>query len=378
LAIFLVLKSLCIGSEDKVKIAIITDTFLPSANGMVTRLCQSIRLLKEDGHTVTIIAPDSGVSDFEGTPIAGISTNFSRRKIKSYLREFQPDLVHVVDPASLGVAGIYYTKRLGLPLIVSYHTQVPKYMDNDHHPFLSRVLGRYYKNIYHQADLNLCTSEPIMKKLKEGHFKNIQLLNHGIDTNLYQPIRFDAAMRDRLTGGQKDKKLLLYVGRLAPENRIENLREVLEKSNDCCLAIVGEGPHRRFLENYFKETDTVFIGRLYGEELASAYASSDIFVFPSTTRTAGLVLLEAMASGLPVLAAKCGPTCEQVKHGITGLLYDPTAQDELISFLSLLKDDLYRLQLAEQARTVSQMANWEGNSEQLLDFYKETLLKHSN
>lgn len=360
------------------KIAIITDTFLPSTNGMVTRLCQSIRLLKEDGHTVYIIARDSGVTDFEGTPIAGIPANFFRRKIKSYLREFQPDLVHVVDPASLGVAGIYYTKRLGMPLIVSYHTQVPKYMDNGQHPFLRRVLGRYYKNIYHQADLNLCTSEPIMEKLKEGHFKNIQLINHGIDTNLYQPIRFDAAMRDRLTGGQKDKKLLLYVGRLAPENRIENLREVLEKSNDCCLAIVGDGPHRRFLENYFKETDTVFTGRLYGEELASAYASSDIFVFPSTTKTAGLVLLEAMASGLPVLAAKCGPTSEQVKHGITGLLYDPSDQEELISFLSLLKDDLYRLKLAEQARTVSQMTNWGINSEHLLDLYKETLLKHSN
>lgn len=357
------------------KIAIITETFLPSTNGMVTRLCQSIRLLKEDGHTVYIIAPDSRVSDFEGTPIAGIPTHFSRRKIKTYLREFEPDLVHVVDPASLGVAGIYYTKRLGLPLIVSYHTQVPKYMDNSP---LKRILGWYYKPIYHQADLNLCTSEPIMKKLKEGHFKNIQLLNHGIDTNLYQPIRFDAAMRDRLTGGQKDKKLLLYVGRLAPENRIEQLLDVLKKANDCCLAIVGDGPHRRFLENYFKETDTVFTGRLYGEELASAYASSDIFVFPSTTKTAGLVLLEAMASGLPVLAAKCGPTCEQVKHGITGLLYDPAAKDELISSLSLLKDDLFRLKLAEQARTVSQMTNWGVNSEQLIDFYKETLLKHSN
>ena len=359
------------------KIVIITETFLPATNGIVTRLCQSIRSLKEDGHEVFIIAPDSGVSDFEGIPVAGIPANSSLRKIKTYLRDLQPDLVHVVDPTILGVSGIYYTKRLRLPLIVSYHTHVPKYLDYYRLPLLKPILGWYYKTLYHRADLNLCTSETIMKKLKDGHFNNIHFLDHGIDTNHYQPIRFDAAMRDRLTGGQKDKKLLLYVGRLAPDNRIEKLREVFEKFNDFCLAIVGDGPHRAFLEQYFKDTDTVFTGRLYGDELASAYASSDIFVFPSTTRTAGLVLLEAMASGLPVLAAKCGPTCEQVNHGITGLLYDPAAQDELFQNLSLLKDDIYRLKLAEQARTVSQVTSWGGTTEQLLDFYKKTVQKHT-
>jgi glycosyltransferase involved in cell wall biosynthesis len=360
------------------RIAIITDTFLPSTNGIVTRLCQSIRWLKEDGHEVFVIAPDLGVSEFEGTQVAGIGTDISLRTIKTHLQDFQPDLVHIVDPKVLGRAGIHYTKRSGLPLIVSYHTQMPKYLDYYHLPLLKPFLRWYYKKLYHRADLNLCTSEPIMKRLKEGHFKNIHLLDHDIDTNHYQPIRFDAAMRDRLTGGQKDKKLLLYVGRLAQDNRIEKLREVFEKSSEFCLAIVGDGPHKAFLEQYFKETDTVFTGRFYGDELASAYASSDIFVFPSTTKTAGLVLLEAMASGLPVLAAKCGPTCEQVNHGITGLLYDPASPDELFQNLTLLKDDMFRLQLAEQARTVSQMTSWGGTSEQLLHLYKETLQKHSS
>jgi glycosyltransferase involved in cell wall biosynthesis len=165
------------------------------------------------------------------------------------------------------------------------------------------------------------------------------------------------------------------VGRLAPEKDIEKIREVLEQSDDFCLAIVGDGPHRAYLEQYFNDTDTVFTGFLHGDELASAYASSDIFVFPSTTETLGLVLLEAMASGLPVVAANSGPTSEQVSHGITGLLYNPDDPNDFVQMVSELKDDTFRLKLGEQARTFSEMIGWDAPSKQLLDFYKETVNK---
>jgi glycosyltransferase involved in cell wall biosynthesis len=185
-------------------------------------------------------------------------------------------------------------------------------------------------------------------------------------------------MRDRLTAGKKDKKLLLYVGRLAPEKDIEKIREVLMKSPDFCLAIIGDGPHRVYLENYFKGTSTVFTGFLHGDELASAYASSDIFVFPSTTETLGLVLLEAMSSGLPVVAAKSGPTSEQVSHGITGMLYDPNDQDEFVNHILKLGDDTLRLKMAELAREASQKVGWDKPSEQLLDYYNRALREDFN
>jgi glycosyltransferase involved in cell wall biosynthesis len=361
------------------RIAIITETFLPSVNGVVTRLCQSIRWLKEDGHEVFIITPDMGVSDFEGVPVAGIPTNslFHLRKVKHLLQDFQPDVVHVVDPAIMGVSGLLYARRLKLPVIASYHSLKPQLSDRLRLLILKPILWWYLQTLHKRANLNLCTSESLLAKLQAEHFTNIHLWDHGVDANYYHPIRFDAAIRDRLTGGQKDKKLLLYVGRLAPENRIEKLREVFDKSAGFCLAIVGDGPHRAYLEQYFQDTDTVFTGSLYGDELASAYASSDIFVFPSTTKAAGLVFLEAMASGLPVVAAKCGPTSEQVNDSITGLLYDPAVEDDFIQLLSLLKDDGFRLKLGEQARTVSQMTGWDTSFEQLLDLYKETLEKHS-
>lgn len=370
------------------KIAIITETFLPSTDGIVTRLCASIRWMKENGHEVLIIAPDLGVSEFEGIPVAGVPANtfflyknkkfsYPSRIVKHYLQDFQPDVVHVVNPALLGVSGIYYSKRLKLPLVASYHTHVPKYADYYHLPFLKPVLWKYFQILHNRADLNLCTSKSVLNELKEKRFKNIHLWERGVDTNQYHPCRFDAAMRNRLTVGQKDKILLLYVGRLAPEKEIERIREIFEKSNDFCLAIVGDGPNRAYLEDYFKDTNTVFTGFLHGDELASAYASSDVFVFPSTTETLGLVLLEAMASGLPVVAAKSGPTSEQVKHGITGLLYDPNKQREFIDYIYSIKDDQLRFTLSEQAHTFSQMIGWEGPTKHLIDLYKEVLYDHS-
>jgi glycosyltransferase involved in cell wall biosynthesis len=369
------------------RIAIITETFLPSTDGIVTRLCASIRWLKENGHEVLVIAPDLGVSNFEGTPVCGIPAfsfflyrdkklSFLSHKVKGFLIDFQPDLVHVVNPAFLGVSGIYYARRLKLPLIASYHTHVPKYADYYKLSFLKPALWWYFRTLHNRADLNLCTSQSVLTELREKKFKNIHLWKRGVDTKKYHPDRFDTDIRARLTAGKKDKKLLLYVGRLAPEKDIEKIREVLEEREDFCLAVVGDGPHRNFLENYFKDTDTVFTGFLHGDELANAYASSDIFVFPSTTETLGLVLLEAMASGLPVVAAKSGPTCEQVSHGITGLLYNPDVPKDFVQMVTKLKDDQLRLKMGKQARTTSLTVGWDAPSKQLLDFYTETVANH--
>jgi glycosyltransferase involved in cell wall biosynthesis len=368
------------------KIAIITETFLPSTDGIVTRLCQSIRWLKENCHEVLVIAPELGVTDFEGVPVKGVPTfrfflykdknlAYPSMKVKEFLLDFQPDLVHVVNPAFLGVAGIYYARRLTFPLIASYHTHVPKYADYYHLSFLKPVLWWYFRMLHNRADLNLCTSQSVLEELVEKKFKNIHLWKRGVDTKQYHPCHYNSETRDRLTAGKKEKKLLLYVGRLAPEKDIEKIREVLEQCPNFCLAIVGDGPHRNFLEHYFKDTDTVFTGFLHGDDLASAYASSDIFVFPSTTETLGLVLLEAMASGLPVVAAKSGPTSEQVSHGITGLLYNPDIPNDFVKSVSKLGDDPIRLKMGEVARTVSEATGWDAPSKQLLDFYKETVVK---
>lgn len=368
------------------KIAIVTETFLPNTDGIVTRLTASIKWLKKQGHDVCIIAPDLGIHEFEGARVAGIPARsfflykdkklaFPSRLTGKILEDFQPDLVHVVNPAVLGVAGIYYSRKLHLPLVASYHTRIPQYADYYHLPFLKPVLWWYFRTLHNKADLNLCTSLTIKKELEEKKFHHVRVWERGVDVDLFSPERFDLTMRERLTDGQPHKKLLLYVGRLAVEKEIEKIKDILTATDEFCLAIVGDGPHRQQLERHFHGTRTVFTGFLHGNELAKAYASADCFVFPSTTETLGLVILEAMASGLPVVAAKSGPTCEQIRDGENGLLYDPEVPESFKKSVLAMKNDMFRKQIAREAYQTGQQYGWYRPSEQLLQFYYQVLQK---
>lgn len=364
------------------KIAYVTETFYPSTDGVVTRLTSSIRWLLNEGHEILVIAPDQGISEFEGAPVIGISSfrfflykdlrlALPHPSVGAALKRFNPDLVHVVNPAVLGVAGIWYGRRW--PLVASYHTNVPQYADFYHLPWLKPVLWRYLRALHNRADLNLCTSNAVLAELRARRFNNVRLWKKGVNVERFDPNHYNAKMRHRLSGGEPDKRLLLYVGRLAPEKEIERIREVLLASGDTVLAIVGDGPHRKALEEHFAGTPTVFTGFLHGEELAQAYASSDVFVFPSTTETLGLVLLEAMASGLPAVAAVSGPTREQVEDRRTGFLFDPAKPDSFVeTVLAALAHPELRA-IGAQARQYALAFGWDGSSRQLYGFYEEVI-----
>lgn len=372
------------------KISIITETFLPSTDGIVTRLVASIRWLKSQGHDVSIIAPKLGVDDFEGSPVYGIPAFaffFYRTKkfgapiplVKKYLQQIQPDVVHVVNPAVLGYAGVNYAKKLGFPLIASYHTDIPKYMDYYHLSFFKPLMWWHLRRLHNKADLNLCTSQTIKDQLDTKGFKNVNLWKRGVDLNSYNPNKKSADMRERLSNGHPDNKILLYVGRVAAEKEIEKVKQVLDADPNACLAIVGDGPYRSHLEEYFKGSNVVFTGFLHGEELASAFASSDIFVFSSTTETLGLVILEAMASGLPIVAAESGPTLEQIQDGKTGLLYNSAVKKDFQQkVLELINNDTLRKQIGSQARKESIELGWNKAAEQLLNVYSEVLKSTSS
>jgi glycosyltransferase involved in cell wall biosynthesis len=367
-----------------VRIAIVTETFLPSTDGIVTRLCASIKWLRNHGHEVLVIAPDLGIIDFYGAKIAGIparpfflykskSLSLPSRKVKQCLITFQPDIVHVVNPALLGAAGIYYSKRLKLPLVASYHTNIPQYLDYYRIPYLKPILWKYLNILHNRADLNLCTSQAVKIELDQRRFHNVKVWNRGVDLERFNPKHFDHNMRNQLTNGSPERKLLLFVGRLAAEKNIESIRKVLESSSDYCLALVGDGPFRSNLENHFKNTNTVFCGYMHGEELSKAYASSDVFVFPSITETLGLVLMEAMAAGLPVVAAKSGPTSEQIEHGETGVIYNPDQPNGLLNAVHSLNNRAFFSKISIQTSSYVKSFSWSGPSEQIYQLYREVI-----
>ncbi|WP_067725566.1 glycosyltransferase family 4 protein [Oceanobacillus damuensis] len=372
------------------RIAIVTETFLPSTDGVVTRLTQAIKHFRSKEHEVLVVAPDLGVYEYEGAKVIGIKPitlpfyryrpfTLPSKEVKGVLENFQPDIVHAANPILLAASGVHYAKKLDYPLIATYHTHVPKYMDYYwvYKP-AKPIVWHHIKKLHHAADLNLCTSEAIKKELHEKKFHNLHVLQRGVDIHSRHPKFYDEQMRDYLTNGEKSKKLLVFIGRLAIEKEVHKIKPLLEARSDIALAIIGDGPSRQELEKTFKNTNTVFTGFLHGEELSKAFASADAFIFPSVTETLGLVILEAMASGLPVVAAKSGPTLEQVKDEETGLLFENEDVNSMIQAVNKLDNQELLQQMKQKARIEAEKYAWENASQQLLDYYQETIEIHNH
>ena len=300
------------------KIALFTETFLPKVDGIVTRLTKTIEFLIKNGDEVIIFCPEGCPESYMGATVVGVAAmplplypelklGLPGPAVSDKLEKFNPDLIHVVNPAVLGLGGIWLAKTNNIPLIASYHTHLPKYLEHYGMGMLEPLLWELLKAAHNQALLNLCTSTAMVNELKDKGIQRTALWQRGVDTYSFRPDLRNEKMRKKLFGEYNDANyLLIYVGRLSAEKQIERIKPVLESIPNACLALVGDGPYRNQLEKIFENTKTNFIGYLSGDELASAYASGDIFLFPSSTETLGLVLLEAMAAGCPVIGANKG------------------------------------------------------------------------
>jgi glycosyltransferase involved in cell wall biosynthesis len=369
-----------------VRIAFFTETFLPKVDGIVTRLTRTLPHLVAAGDEVLIFCPEGAPESHAGARVVGVpamprplspelTLALPRPAVSEALDRFGPDLVHVVNPAVLGLGGIWLARSRGLPLVASYHTHLPKYLEHYGMGMLEPLLWELLKAAHNQAELNLCTSTAMVEELAAKGIEHTALWQRGVDTELFRPELASSAMRARLHGGHADSgNLLLYIGRLSAEKQIERIRPVLEALPQARLALVGDGPHRQQLERVFEGTATTFVGYLAGDELASAYASGDAFVFPSSTETLGLVLLEAMAAGCPVVGANRGGIPDIVNDGTNGCLFDPDQPASLITAVQrLLGNPTTRAELRRAARLEAERWGWAGASSQLRNYYRQVL-----
>ena len=372
------------------KIALFTETFLPKVDGIVTRLTKTVQELVAAGDEVMIVCPEGAPPRYCGAEVVGVPAmplplypelKLALRlpSVAEALERFQPDLVHVVNPAVLGLGGIWLAKTKGFPLVASYHTHLPKYLEHYGIGLLEPLLWELIRAAHNQARLNLCTSTAMVEELSSRGVQRTALWQRGVDTDLFRPELRSQAMRARLLAGRSDTgKLLLYIGRLSAEKQIERIRPVLDAMPEARLALVGDGPYRQQLETLFAGSATHFVGYLAGEELAAAYASGDAFLFPSSTETLGLVLLEAMAAGCPVVAANRGGIPDIVTDGVNGCLYEPDGADggsaSLIAATErLLGDATKQRQLGLEARSEAERWGWAAATEQLRGYYRQVL-----
>lgn len=367
------------------RIALFTETFLPKVDGIVTRLRHTVDHLQRLGDQVLVIAPDGGLREHKGAKVYGVSgfplplypelkLALPRPAIGEELERFKPDLIHVVNPAVLGLAGLFYSKTLNIPLVASYHTHLPEYLQHYGLGMLEGLLWELLKAGHNQAELNLCTSTAMVQALTEHGIERVDLWQRGVDTEMFQPHLANQEMRSRLTQGNPDSPLLLYVGRLSAEKEIERIKPVLESIPNARLALVGDGPNRQNLEKHFAGTPTHFVGYLQGLELGAAFASADAFVFPSRTETLGLVLLEAMAAGCPVIAARSGGIPDIVEDGVNGFLFDPQDENGAIAATQrLFANPNERETLRRSARREAERWGWSAATQQLRNYYRAVL-----
>ncbi|GAA6618447.1 glycosyltransferase family 4 protein [Scytonema sp. NUACC26] len=368
------------------RIALFTETFLPKVDGIVTRLRHTVDHLQRNGNQVLVIAPDGGITEYKGARVYGVSgfplplypelkMALPRPAIGHTLEEFKPDIIHVVNPAVLGLAGIFHSKYLNIPLVASYHTHLPQYLQHYGLGMLEGLLWELLKTAHNQASLNLCTSTAMMEELASHGIERVYLWQRGVDTESFNPDNVCQQMRSRLSQNHPESPLLLYVGRLSAEKEIERIKPILEAIPEARLALVGDGPHRQTLEKYFAGTNTNFVGYLVGRELASAFASADAFIFPSRTETLGLVLLEAMAAGCPVVAARSGGIPDIVTDGVNGYLFEPEAdvQSAVTATIRLLEQKQERETIRQNARKEAERWGWAAATRQLQTYYQQTI-----
>ncbi len=356
------------------KIAFFTETFLPKVDGIVTRLTKTIESLFMGAKVI-------GVPAMPLPLYPELKLGLPGSAVSDALESFKPDLIHVVNPAVLGLGGIWLAKTNGIPLVASYHTHLPKYLEHYGMGMLEPLLWELLKAAHNQALLNLCTSTAMVKELSDKGIQNTALWQRGVDTDIFRPDLRSETMRQKLLGQFSDEgALLIYVGRLSAEKQIERIKPVLDSLPKARLALVGDGPYRNQLEKLFENTPTTFVGYLSGEELASAYASGDAFLFPSSTETLGLVLLEAMAAGCPVVGANKGGIPDIITDGTNGCLYDPDGENNGTESLikateKLLGDKNERQEMRNAARLEAERWGWPAATQQLRKFYQQILDK---
>ena len=370
------------------RIALFAETFLPKWDGVANTLCHLLDHLARRGHASLMFAPQGGPGTYASTRIVGLPSfpfpfypdlKLVRPLTDSYaigrtLSEFRPDVVHLVNPALLGTVGLRQAQRCGVPVVASYHTDIPGYATQYGVGVLEGPLWAYFRWLHNQADLNLCPSDYTMDELQRHGFERVCLWPHGVDTDRFSPRYRTAEWRERLSGGHPEAPLLIYVGRLAAEKRLDWLRPLLDAMPEVRLAIVGDGPIRPALAQQFANTPTVFAGYLEGQDLSCAYAAGDLFVFPSASETFGNVVLEAMASGLPVVAARAGGPVDLVHDGVNGYLCDASRPEPFCAQVErLVRDPAERARLAAGALRYAQSQSWTSVLDQLLQDYQEVI-----
>jgi glycosyltransferase involved in cell wall biosynthesis len=370
-----------------VRIALFSEVYWPMVSGVGVTLLRLADALEARGHAVRVYSATYPLPP--GTPdrpevhrspsvpfflYPDVQWAFPRmRDVMEDLSQFRPDVVHVATEFSLGIAGVKAARQLGVPLIASAHTNYDRYAARYGVTWALRAGWHYLRWFYGQAHRVLCPSRIYEATVHRHGVTHTGIWSRGVDPAVFSPAFRSQGYRAGF-GVDPDDLLVTYIGRIAREKNLALLLQAWERlgpeRGGARLVLVGRGP----LEDEIRRRGIPGVhvtGLLQGPALSAAYASADVFVFPSTTETFGNSLLEAMGSGLPSLVAASGGVLEFAEHGANALLVEPDSVSAIAAGLGrLLHDPVLRRRLADGALRTAAARDWATVYDRLLDDYQ--------
>ncbi|MBW4439536.1 MAG: glycosyltransferase family 1 protein [Pleurocapsa minor GSE-CHR-MK-17-07R] len=367
------------------RVAFFTETFLPKVDGIVTVTCLLLDHLAKRGVESVIVAPTRGIEVYNQTRVIAVP-NMSfplypevrigppTPNTYNQLKAFKPDIAHYIHPVLTGIPGMLMARLMNIPMVTSFHLDVSRIAHHYHMGFIEPLTDLMTRIVFNAADASLAPSKLIQRDMENIGVTNVRLWKRGVDAEKFNPRYRNADMRNLLSDGHPEDTLLLYVGRVSSEKQIDQIRTVLEQVPGTRLAVVGDGPAREDLKKYFAGMPATFVGYLKGQALSEAYASADMFVFPSALETFGLVVVEAMAAGLPVVSSRVGGVRDVVQEGVTGYTFDVNDVAAMVEGVRQVAQSRERINaMGHAARAFAETQTWEAMMDEVIDLYAELI-----
>ena len=354
------------------RIAVVTESFLPSVNGVTNSVVRLLEHLEPTEHDAIVVAPGDGPERHgRFRVVRALSVTVPRYRhfelgvpsprLRETLAEFRPDVVHLAAPFGLGAYAGHVCRQMGVPTVAVYQTDVPGFLSNYGLAPTGNIVWKWVGRIHNKATLTLAPSRAAKLDLESHGVDRVSLWSRGVDGRLFAPARRSEHLRQKW---DTDGRVVVgYVGRLAHEKRVEDLA-VLADHPHIRLVVVGDGPQRANLQRLLP--GAVFPGFLSGEALAEHFASFDVFVHTGVHETFCQTIQEALASGVPVVAPAQGGPVDLVTPRVNGLLYRAGDSRDLRACVVSLLDGFARASLAAHARPSVEHRTWKAVNDQLL------------
>jgi phosphatidylinositol alpha 1,6-mannosyltransferase len=366
------------------RVLVVSESFLPTVNGVTNSVCKVLDHLALRGHEAHVMVPACGapatyagftVEEVVSVPYRQFPVGLPGLHVQRIIERFSPDVIHVASPFLFGAEAITTGKRLGIPTVAIFQTDVAGYTRRNHLAALEPVAWRILRRIHRDATVTLVPSSSSMADLRKAGLRRLKRWGRGVDLTTYHPRNRQHAatreLRHQLSPG--GEVVIGYVGRVAPEKQVERIA-ALRGIPGIRIAIVGDGPSMSVVRKKLEGMPVDYLGALHGAALASAYASFDVFLHTGEEETFGQTVQEAHATGLPVVAPRAGGPIDLVAHGLNGFLYEPGNSAELRSTIELLaRDPAMRRRMGEAGRRGVLGRDWATVCDELLTRYVKVI-----